>query len=266
LSATDYEWDASGNMTRQQQNTNNGVIERQLCWDEENRLTATRDENYLTHNIYDASGTRVWKQAAEAKSMWINGSWYVTADLNLRTLYQSEYTTITDVGYTKHYYIEGQRIASKLGGGFAGMEDISTINNPLEPLSINLEEYGTKLWKKIVRDFECAGVGGMNLNYDPQLPALDALIENDNAETDLYFYHGDHLGSSSYITDINGDATQHMEYLPFGEDFIHEQNATSYYTPYTFSDKEKIWRPSLATSGRGMAFILSDAGVEGMRV
>ncbi len=54
-------------------------------------------------------------------------------------------------------------------------------------------------------------------------------------------------GQISFITDINGDATQHMEYTrteladcnPFDEDFIHEQNATSYYTPYTFSGKER---------------------------
>ncbi len=55
----------------------------------------------------------------------------------------------------------------------------------------------------------------------------------------LDYYYGDHLGSSSYIKDVNGDATQPMEYLPFGEDFISDQNATSYYTPYTFSAKER---------------------------
>ena len=238
-------WDGSGNMTMQQLNTDNGVLERALCWDEENRLAATRDEIYLTHNSYDASGTRVWKIAAEANYMWFNGNLYASGDLNLRTLYQSEYTTITDVGYTKHYYIEGQRIASKLGGGFSGMGetdlggDESTISANLEPIDREIDALGERFWSKMMRDFTCVGINGENLNMDRQLPAIDNLLKRDDTEHDLYFYHGDHLGSSSYITDINGDATQHMQYLPFGEDFIHEQNATSYYTPYTFSAKER---------------------------
>jgi RHS repeat-associated protein len=245
LNTIESQWDGSGNMTMQQLNTDNGVLERALCWDEENRLTTTRDDIYLTNNIYDASGTRVWKLAAEANYMWSNGNLYASGDLNLRTLYQSEYTTITDVGYTKHYYIEGQRIASKLGGGFSGMGetemggDESTISTNLEPLDREIDALGERFWNKMMRDFTCVGINGENLNMDQQLPAIENLIKRDDTEHDLYFYHGDHLGSSSYNTDINGDATQHLEYLPFGEDFIHEQNATSYYTPYTFSAKER---------------------------
>jgi RHS repeat-associated protein len=109
----------------------------------------------------------------------------------------------------------------------------------LEPIDREIDALGERFWSKMMRDFTCVGINGENLNMDRQLPAIDNLLKRDDTEHDLYFYHGDHLGSSSYITDINGDATQHMQYLPFGEDFIHEQNATSYYTPYTFSAKEK---------------------------
>ncbi len=49
----------------------------------------------------------------------------------------------------------------------------------------------------------------------------------------------DHLGSSSFITDINGNATQHLQYLPFGELFIEQRSDAHYYTPYKFSAKEK---------------------------
>ncbi len=83
-----------------------------------------------------------------------------------------------------------------------------------------------------------------DLNYEPL---------NDHASTWL----STGLGSSSYITDINGDATQHMQYsctelgecVPFGEDFIHEQNTTSYYTPYTFSGKERDMETGLSYFG-----------------
>lgn len=53
-----------------------------------------------------------------------------------------------------------------------------------------------------------------------------------------YFNHPDHLGSSSWITDRNGQAIQHLHYLPYGEDWIAQRN-TSWTTPYTFSGKEK---------------------------
>ena len=49
----------------------------------------------------------------------------------------------------------------------------------------------------------------------------------------------DHLGSSSFITDTNGNATQHLQYLPFGELFIEQRSDAAYNTPYKFSAKEK---------------------------
>jgi len=53
-----------------------------------------------------------------------------------------------------------------------------------------------------------------------------------------YFYHPDHLGSSSWITDNTGRPIQHLHYLPFGEDWVDQRNS-SWNAPYTFSGKEK---------------------------
>ena len=47
----------------------------------------------------------------------------------------------------------------------------------------------------------------------------------------------DHLGSSSIVTNGNGEVTQHIEYLPSGEVFL-EQNNTNWNTPYKFNGKE----------------------------
>ena len=52
-----------------------------------------------------------------------------------------------------------------------------------------------------------------------------------------YYYHPDHLGSSSYITNLDGEIVQHVEYVPFGEVFIEERN-NSWNTPYLFNGKE----------------------------
>jgi RHS repeat-associated protein len=56
-------------------------------------------------------------------------------------------------------------------------------------------------------------------------------------EEDRYFYHHDHLGSSSYLTNQLGNITQHVEYIPFGEVFVEEKN-DKWNTPYKFNGKE----------------------------
>ena len=57
-------------------------------------------------------------------------------------------------------------------------------------------------------------------------------------EKDCYWYHPDHLGSSSWITYSDGSAVQHLHYLPWGEDFV-DQRVTNWNATYTFSAKEK---------------------------
>ena len=56
-------------------------------------------------------------------------------------------------------------------------------------------------------------------------------------EKDLYFYHPDHLGSSNFITDLNGKLYEHLEYFPYGESWV-EENSNAQRTPYLFSGKE----------------------------
>src|SRR5690606_28435476 len=66
----------------------------------------------------------------------------------------------------------------------------------------------------------------------------------------IWWYHSDHLGSSSYITDNFGRPSHYYEYLPFGElmtehnqskyyiDPYSTQNMDSYNNPYKFNAKE----------------------------
>ena len=61
--------------------------------------------------------------------------------------------------------------------------------------------------------------------------------DNDDYEKMQFNYHPDHLGSSSYITNLDGEVAQHIEYVPFGEVFIEERNNT-WNTPYFFNAKD----------------------------
>ncbi|GHV17524.1 hypothetical protein FACS1894169_12850 [Bacteroidia bacterium] len=68
-------------------------------------------------------------------------------------------------------------------------------------------------------------------------PKTKSFAANDNPELFQYYYHSDHLGSSSLITNLDGEVVQHIEYVPFGEVFIEERNNT-WNTPYLFNAKE----------------------------
>ncbi len=54
-----------------------------------------------------------------------------------------------------------------------------------------------------------------------------------------YFYHSDHLGSASLISDYKGDEYQRIEYTPYGETWVEKtQNVGLEYLPYKFTAKE----------------------------
>jgi RHS repeat-associated protein len=53
----------------------------------------------------------------------------------------------------------------------------------------------------------------------------------------VYFYQGDHLGSTQFVTDDQGTVYQHLEYFPSGEIWVDERSETQR-TPYLFSGKE----------------------------
>ena len=52
-----------------------------------------------------------------------------------------------------------------------------------------------------------------------------------------YFYILDHLGSTSLVLDGDGNVSQSVTYVPYGEIFVEERNGT-WNTPYLFNFKE----------------------------
>ena len=63
-------------------------------------------------------------------------------------------------------------------------------------------------------------------------------VPTDTANTEeIFFYHSDHLGSTSYITDAKANITQFDAYLPYGELLVDEHSSTEE-MPYKFNGKE----------------------------
>ena len=70
---------------------------------------------------------------------------------------------------------------------------------------------------------------------DPQ--AGYGYIPNDTTKEETFFYHSDHLGSTSYITDDKANITQYDAYLPYGELLV-DEHSSSEEMPYKFNGKE----------------------------
>jgi RHS repeat-associated protein len=180
------------------------------------------------------------KQASEVSRMTINGEDYFdVADLNNATLYASPYLVVNRQEYTKHIYAGSKRIVSKLA---VGLE--SSIVNPFEYVhegeeGIEFGQIGDNLRDYLIENLSCAEVDYRNVNYNMNFEFFEEhyFIPAEEEEHDIYFYHTDHLGSSSWITYTDGSVTQYMQNLPFGEPFI-DQRTTEYDIRYKFTGKE----------------------------
>jgi RHS repeat-associated protein len=205
---------------------------------EENRLTTVHDDGnipMLSSYLYNAGGERVWKLSNDESSLRLRGNSVHRSVKFNKTLYISPLMVMNDKEYTKHYFIEGERVCTKVGGGFRYA--------PTDPDAVQLQFMGTStatsvsddLWTMTIRGVDCSGYPSARVSVKPKLrPARN---DASRAESQQYFYHPDHLGSSSFVTDAAGLVEQHMQYLPFGELFVNQQNST-YDTRYKFSAKE----------------------------
>jgi RHS repeat-associated protein len=234
-----FEWDANGNMLM---HLSPNYEERHHCWDEENRLMAIKDANHFGYYIYDAGGERTYKlNGTMGQTNW-NGRWYDQPTPQMATLYASPYLVATPKGYTKHYYAGTERVASKLGGG--GLLRIKyAISFQTPSPSHHIDETIQRKWEQQREPYHQIWGKCINSLVPEMLPAVELSNLYDyekpqTVETAHYFYHPDHLGSASWITDSSGKAIQHLQYLPFGETRV-DQRKTSWSTRYSFSAKEK---------------------------
>lgn len=107
-------YDANGNISY----IKDSVSTSQFVWDEENRLSAISENGYISFYTYDAGGERAIKSHGGIQGVFVNGlpAGMINHHSNY-TAYVSPYFVAKQNSYTKHYYIDGQRIASKIGTG-----------------------------------------------------------------------------------------------------------------------------------------------------
>ncbi len=132
---------------------------------------------------------------------------------------------------------KGKRIFSKIGSG-----ELRDINDLVGHMEMNYEEQLTTQYEGIKGgSMSCLGGGWLDLENNNLYKSIIQPYENPiNPDEPIFYYHSDHLGSASFLTDTNGIETQELVYLPFGEDWVDlKYNTQQYDTPYKFNGKEK---------------------------
>ena len=268
-----YTYDANGNLVyintsrvKRDGKEDEKASEQKYHWDEENRLLAADENGFVSNYWYDADGERTVKTSGENEAIYVNSEFSGGNTSTARfSLYVSPYLVAGQGGkYTKHIYVGSQRIVSKLGDLASYGADprrIPYAGNEADGLTINYKDKYAKQLQSIKDNYKAFDLpynGKDNDDYvngqgfccndgTPEAAQARAMARtrvangnfkpNDDYEKMQFYYHPDHLGSSSYITNLDGEISQHIEYVPFGEVFIEERNNT-WNTPYLFNAKE----------------------------
>jgi len=201
-----YTYDANGNMTNRTTSVEDQT--RDFVWDEENRLDHIVENGTTFQYVYDDNGARVIKHSGPVGRVALNGL---------------QQNTIINKRNSKNY--QGNETISKQNTHPPCLDEYTVYVNPFivvrnGTVTKHIYMENERICSKLVGVLEDDGVNFSEPNDAP-----------------VYYYHTDHLGSTSYMTDNAGELSQHLEYLPFGEVFVEEDN-NPYQTPYLFNAKE----------------------------
>lgn len=236
-SVHEYSYDANGNQLTVLSGTMQGdkmqaTNSRKMLWDEDNHLLAVSDNGFVSNYWYDAAGERTVKLTSDGEGVYVNGviSGARTGTSNF-TVYVDPYTVINNGGQmSKHIYVGVERILAKLC-------DAGSMADPTKDTTAcakNFTAKYTELTSKVKERFDSLGVAYHGKDY----AGVGYYKASTGTTTSgLYYFHSDHLGSASLITDGAGHLNQYLAYIPNGEVFINQQ-LNSYDSRYKFSAKE----------------------------
>ena len=259
-------WDANGNFAQIAEYTYDPATEittlqdfRNNYWDEDDRLNLVLDNSHFSYYLYGHDGQRVAKLTSDVVQ---NSSGYYgfsnSATIKESTLYLSEYMVSDKSGYTKYYYADGTRLAARLGeGGFDKMQRLcAKIFNLYNNASALFHSVVARIGEDMPQELgstPCLNCAGNNDGFNVLLPTLnfeagffivvDPLcfvkygLRTDRSE-EIFYFHGNHLGSANWVTLQNASPTQFLLHLPYGEEFV-KQLSGSYDERFTFTGKEK---------------------------
>jgi len=235
-----FTYDQNGNLIERDK----GKVQTSVYWDEDNRMRVISAAGSMQHYLYDASGERIMKARSLSTQIYINGTLVDNSiSMDNYTTYPSGFIVVDPNGiYSKHYYIGTQRIASRIGDGTASIFDSKSKDMP-ELKRLQQEDMMYYFAKKGVKSIEFA-------KYE--VPNLKAISDTSGGELtsngggnvappkiSIYYYHPDHLGTNTMVTDMVGNIYQYFLNLPFGETMAEQLSSGYFQSPYKFNGKEQ---------------------------
>ena len=158
---------------------------------------------------------------------------------------ESRLSAVADNGHTTRYTYDhaGRRVIKRgVGGETAWVNNMWTVRNRAigtkhvfvgNNRAVSKVSSGTASINGLVTD----GCEPDETSLEPPDPTLTVPCDVESEWNFLYFYHPDHLGSVSWITDADGEVYEHIQYFPGGEMWVHEHGEDDR-APYRFSGKE----------------------------
>ncbi|MDN5397057.1 MAG: polymorphic toxin type 17 domain-containing protein, partial [Chryseobacterium sp.] len=203
-------------------------------WDEQDRLRAvhTPEIGSFQYYVYDDKGERTIKaNLRKDTELYQNGEMIDNGiHFNDFKVYPNPYVVYTSDGmFTKHYFAGSQRIASRIadsGGIFNSRQATSAGSkdglDPKDKQSAADADFKSYLSK----------AGYEKTEIEKEFARAPAPVGG------IYYLHGDHLGTATYVTNEYAEPTQFFLNLPFGETMVEQQEPTAYVNPYKFNAKE----------------------------
>jgi RHS repeat-associated protein len=199
-------YDKNGNTVRECRDHGSATCDvtadhlRTYGWTEENRLDRVVDGGgrSVTRFIYDAGGDRLVKLGRGGESITVGQFWSLKGRR----------------AATKHVFAGSTRLASKLLPPPGWTPTTATLQVPSTGAAPNPVGDG------LPNETGC-DPAGFNPQKCPELqggtPTVNHFYDDTTVRPETYYYHPDHLGSTSWVTDQNGRVHEHVEYFPYGE-------------------------------------------------
>lgn len=193
------DYDANGNIYKI--NASSKLLDtsdREFLWDEQNRLLAVNDADRISHYVYDHIGERTFKSEGNISYANIAGqNIYQVEDIYNYLIYPSGFLVVdfSKKEYTKHYYSNGKKIASRIDdidghfeqtNGYLGREESNNnLSLPMTTFNINscqdqindiLAQYDTPFWSDECRNFITSTIAQNQNNLCAILTVLNNYI------------------------------------------------------------------------------------------
>lgn len=224
-----FEYDYNGNPVA---HNDSKTGTEHMYWDEQDRLKAyyAPEKGTFQYYAYDDNSERIIKyNLKDQANLYQNGALISSGfSFDAYKLYPNAYISVgSNNQYTKHYYAGTQRIAGRI---MEGTKKFVMDATPYRMKQDKKEEVKQVNPETDFKDYLTKA--GLDIN-----DITTELSMKTVSQPDVYYLHGDHLGTATFVTNSNSETIQFFLNLPFGETMA-EQMTGVHDNPYKFNAKE----------------------------